>query len=61
VAELASRHFGRVFESQTLWLSSLDALLSRFPENEQPENQDTPAGAPENIRKLAGEEDIFLA
>jgi lipoyl(octanoyl) transferase len=56
VAELASRNFGRVFESQTLWLESLDALLTPGPTNE-----DMPARAPKEIRKLAGEEDIYLA
>jgi lipoyl(octanoyl) transferase len=59
VAELASRNFGRVFESQTLWLESLDALLATAPSG--PRNEDTPARAPEAIRKLAGEEDIYLA
>jgi len=59
VAELASRNFGRVFEAQTLWLESLDALLT--PEPTSPANQGTPARAPKGIRKLAGEEDIYLA
>jgi lipoyl(octanoyl) transferase len=59
VAELASRNFGRVFESQTLWLESLDALLATSPSG--PTNEDTPARAPEAIRKLAGDEDIYLA
>src|ERR1700682_5531277 len=48
-AELAARNFGRVFEAQTLWLESLDALLGS--------PQDTPARAPRELRKLAGEED----
>jgi lipoyl(octanoyl) transferase len=68
VGELATRHFGRVFESQTLWLNSLDALLAGVPgplsdssDAEEPANQDTPARAPEPIRKLLGEEDIYLA
>jgi lipoyl(octanoyl) transferase len=52
MAEMVSRNFGRVFEAQTLWLESLDSLL-RSPE-------DTPARAPAELRKLAGEEDIFL-
>ena len=59
VAELTSRNFGRVFEAQTLWLESLDALLTAEPS--APANQDTPARAPKEIRKLAGEEDIYLA
>lgn len=52
VAELAARNFGRVFEAQTLWLESLDALLAS--------PQDTPARAPKELRKLAGEEDIYI-
>jgi len=56
VAELTSRNFGRIFEAQTLWLESLEALLTPGPANE-----DTPARAPKEIRKLAGEEDIYLA
>jgi lipoyl(octanoyl) transferase len=59
VAELAARHFGRVFESQTLWLESLDALLPSAPSG--PMNEDTPARAPEKLRRFAGEEDIHLA
>ena len=58
VAAVASRNFGRVFEAQTLWLESLDALLSS---SQVPANQDTPARAPEPVRRLAGEEDIYLA
>lgn len=65
MAELVSRNFGRVFEAQTLWLESLDSLLAHAPEaapaDEAPANQDTPARAPEGIRRLAGEEDIYLA
>lgn len=65
MAELVSRNFGRVFEAQTLWLESLDSLLesaSKFGEAESlPKNQDTPARVPESIRRLAGEEDIYLA
>lgn len=59
VAELAARNFGRVFASQTLWLESLEALLESTPS--APGNEDTPARAPENIRKLVDEEDIYLA
>jgi lipoyl(octanoyl) transferase len=56
VAHSAARNFGRVFESQTLWLESLDSLLGTAPAN-----QDTPARAPEQIRKLSGEDEIYLA
>jgi len=52
-AELVSRNFGRVFEAQTLWLESLDALITS--------PQDLPARPPEELRKLTGEEDIYLA
>jgi len=65
VAEMTSRNFGRVFAAQTLWLESLDALLDSAPEasaeNVLPANQDTPARAPERIRKIAGKEDIYSA
>jgi lipoyl(octanoyl) transferase len=62
MAQQVARNFGRVFEAQTLWLDSLDALLSSAPAEEYaPANQDTPARAPEKIRKLAGDEDIYLA
>jgi len=57
VAEMVSRDFGRVFEAQTLWLESLDALLT--PAQHTPE--DTPAKPPEELRKIAGEEDVYLA
>lgn len=61
MAHLASRNFGRVFEAQTLWLESLDALLASTVEKYVPANQETPARAPEELRHLAGEEDIHLA
>jgi lipoyl(octanoyl) transferase len=56
VAELAARNFGRVFQAQTLWLESLDALLSSSLSSPQ----DTPARAPKELRKLAGEEDTYI-
>jgi lipoyl(octanoyl) transferase len=62
--EFVSRNFGRVFAAQTLWLESLDALFASAPvepASAEVLNQDTPARAPEKIRKLAGEEDIHLA
>jgi lipoyl(octanoyl) transferase len=52
-AELVSGNFGRIFESQTLWLESLDALVAA--------PQDTPLRTPEQLRRIAGEEDIYLA
>ncbi|HZE23682.1 MAG TPA: hypothetical protein VE054_06805, partial [Blattabacteriaceae bacterium] len=64
LAQQVARNFGRVFEAQTLWLESLDALMASTPDAVQPEspaNQDTPASAPKEIRHLAGEKDIYLA
>ena len=66
LAQQVARNFGRVFEAQTLWLDSLDALFtstapSVLLDEHPPANQDTPARAPAEIRKLAGEEDIYLA
>jgi lipoyl(octanoyl) transferase len=64
LAQQVARNFGRVFEAQTLWLESLDALLSSHGMSEydtSPANQDTPARAPRETRGLAGEKDIFLA
>lgn len=52
-AELVARNFGHVFATQTLWLESLDSLLVS--------PQDVPARAPDEVRRLAGEEDIYLA
>jgi len=59
LAQQVARNFGRVFDAQTLWLESLEALLSSPQPG--PTNEDIPARAPEKIRKLAGEDDVFLA
>ena len=48
VAHSLSRNFGTVFHSQILWLDSLDALLGN--------NLGVPMQAPENMRKLHGDE-----
>ena len=64
LSQQVARNFGRVFEAQTLWLDSLDALLSSLPpanDSDTPANQDTPARAPDQIRKVAGDEKAFLA
>ncbi len=58
VATSASRNFGRVFNSQMLWLESLDDLLgARNPEESvnAPANQDTPARPPKELRELMGD------
>jgi lipoyl(octanoyl) transferase len=63
LAQQVARHFGRVFEAQTLWLESLDALFASSVMSDYdttPASQDTRARAPEEIRKLAGEKDTFI-
>jgi lipoyl(octanoyl) transferase len=47
------RNFGQVFESQILWLDSLDALLGQAV--------GVPVQPPANLRKIHGEDEIFLA
>ena len=53
VAHILARNFGKVFNSQVLWLDSLDALLGN--------NLGVPARPPENLRKLRGEDDTAWA
>ena len=61
VATSTSRNFGRVFQSQMLWLESLDELLSSAPvtppqaKTGRPANQDTPARPPKELRDLLGD------
>ena len=59
VATSASRNFGRVFNSQMLWLETLDDLLAQAapaePKNQAPLNQDTPARPPKELRELRGD------
>ena len=58
VATAASRNFGRVFQSQMLWLESLDDLLAQAapaPPHHASANQDTPARAPKELRELHGD------
>ena len=55
VATAASRNFGRVFQSQMLWLESLDDLLGQAATTPQPStNQDTPARPPKELREMHG-------
>jgi lipoyl(octanoyl) transferase len=49
VAHTLARNFGKVLNSQILWLDSLDALLGN--------NLGVPVRPPENLRKLRGEDD----
>ena len=69
VATAASRNFGRVFQSQMLWLEALDDLLAQTKTVSTaltsappaakplspPANQDTPARPPKGLRELHGE------
>jgi lipoyl(octanoyl) transferase len=49
VAHSLSRNFGVAFQSQVLWLDSLDALLGR--------NLGVPIRAPEDLRRIHNEDD----
>ncbi|MGH9503657.1 MAG: lipoyl(octanoyl) transferase LipB [Terriglobales bacterium] len=53
VAHSVSRNFGLVFESQMLWLDSLDALLGN--------SVGVPVKPPEQLRQLHKDEDTFWA
>jgi lipoyl(octanoyl) transferase len=53
LAEKLTAHFGRVFNSQIVWVDTLDALLGR--------TVGVPARAPEELRRIAGEDDTFWA
>jgi lipoyl(octanoyl) transferase len=57
VATSASRNFGRVFNSQMLWLESLDDLLGEAAGDHARElpNQDTPARPPKQLHELMGD------
>jgi lipoyl(octanoyl) transferase len=59
VATSASRNFGCVFQTQMLWLESLDDLLAQAsPVGSQPavpSNEDTPARPPKELRDLHDE------
>jgi lipoyl(octanoyl) transferase len=53
VAESISRNFGVVFQSQMLWVDTLDALLGRMI--------GLPARAPEDLRRTRGEDGTHWA
>jgi lipoyl(octanoyl) transferase len=53
VAEAISRNFGFVFQSQMLWLETIDALLGNAV--------GVPMKAPEPLRQIRGEDASFLA
>jgi lipoyl(octanoyl) transferase len=51
VAHSVSRNFGMVFQSQMLWLDTLDSLLGQ--------SVGVPMKPPSELRKVSGEEDTF--
>jgi len=66
VASAASRNFGRVFQSQMLWLESLEDLIAQvsapLPKPDAPtapQNQDIPARPPKELRELHGDGSEF--
>ncbi len=66
VAAAASRNFGRVFQSQMLWLESLDDLMGqvaarpRIQPAQSPANQDILARPPKELRELHGDGSEFV-
>lgn len=53
VAQSLSRNFGTVFGRQMLWVESVEALLG--------ETVGVPVKVPEELRRVRGEDEIFLA
>lgn len=53
VAHSISRNFGTVFQSQMLWLETLDDLLG--------ESVGVPLKTPEELRQIRGEQETFRA
>jgi lipoyl(octanoyl) transferase len=53
VAQSVSRNFGAVFASQILWVETLDALLGN--------RVGTPLKTPAELRRVHGEDELFLA
>jgi lipoyl(octanoyl) transferase len=52
VAQSVSRNFRSVFASEMLWVETIDALLGNFV--------GVPMEAPDELRRLRGEDDLFL-
>jgi lipoyl(octanoyl) transferase len=52
VAQSVSRNFGSVFGSQMLWIDTIDVLLGN--------SVGVPMKAPDELRRLHGEDDLFL-
>jgi len=52
VAQAVARNFGTVFGSQILWVDTIEALLGHFV--------GVPMKAPDELRRLRGEADLFV-
>jgi lipoyl(octanoyl) transferase len=52
VAQAVSRNFGSVFGSQMLWVETVDALLGN--------SVGVPMKAPEELRRVRGEDELFV-
>ncbi len=52
VAHALSRNFGTVFERQMLWVETIDGLLGH--------NVGVPMKAPAQLRRVRGEDDLFV-
>jgi len=52
VAQSVSRNFGSVFASEILWVETVDALIGN--------SIGVPMKAPDELRRLRGEDDLFL-
>ncbi len=59
VLPAVTRNFGFVFDSQILWMESLDDLLASAAGTAAPAPQDTPAQTPEELRRLHGQDTHF--
>jgi lipoyl(octanoyl) transferase len=53
VAQAVSRNFGSAFRSQMLWVETMDALLGN--------RVGVPMNPPDELRRLHGDDDLFLA
>ena len=53
VAQAVSRNFGNVFGSQMLWVETVDALLGN--------SVGVPMKPPDELRRVRGDDDLFLA
>jgi len=52
VAQAVSRNFGRVLRTQMLWVDTIDALLGN--------SVGVPMKTPDSLRRLRGENEIYL-